>query len=101
MSSIATDIELTDKYVIKELGICFDGKVQQDSFCPPIKYKPTKRAFWCTRNMQGTMWSSGRWDYNEFSITLPRALMGQYFAKEQKKPKFRQFIGQSGGKIGI
>ena len=35
MSCIVPDIELTEKNIIKELGLYIDGSVQGFSFCPP------------------------------------------------------------------
>ena len=43
MSCIVLDIELTDKNVIKELGLFIDGSVQGFSFCPPKPFKPNKQ----------------------------------------------------------
>ena len=45
MSCVVIDMELTDINVIKELGVFIDGKVQAYYFCPPKKYKPTKKRF--------------------------------------------------------
>ena len=42
MSCIVLDIELTDKNIIKELGLFIDGSVQRFSFCPPKVFKPNK-----------------------------------------------------------
>ena len=35
MSLIALDIELTEKNIIKELGLFIDGSLRGFSFCPP------------------------------------------------------------------
>ena len=43
MSLIVLDIELTEKNVIKELGLFIDGSVQGFSFCPPKSFKPNNR----------------------------------------------------------
>ena len=63
------------------MGVFIDGKVQGYSFCPPEKYKPTKQAFWCSRNLHGIVWKSGRLDYSDLSNILPKAVKGEYFAK--------------------
>ena len=81
MSCIVLDIELTDKNVIMELGVFTDGKVQGYSFRPPKKYKPTKQAFWCKRNLHGIVWNSGRLDYSELANVLPTAVKGEHFSK--------------------
>ena len=48
---IVLAIELADKNVIRKSCVFIDGKVQGYSFCPPKKYRPTKQAFWCTKNL--------------------------------------------------
>ena len=86
MSCILLDMGLTDKNVIKDLGVFIDGKVQGHSFRPPQKYKPTKQAFWCTRNLHGIVWNSGRLDdYGELSEILPGAVKGEYFSERTLK----------------
>ena len=87
MSCIVLDIELADENVIKELGVYIDGKVQGYSFCPPKTYKPTKQAFWCTRNLHGIVWNSGSLDYSELSNIPSRAVKDEYFAKGTEKCK--------------
>ena len=74
MFCIVLDIELADKNVAKELGVLIDGNVDGYSFCPPKKYKPTKQAIWCARNLQGIVWNSGRLDYCELHNNLRRDL---------------------------
>ena len=49
MFCIVLFFELAGRNVIKELGVFTDCNVQGYSFCPPKK--PTKQAFWCTRNL--------------------------------------------------
>ena len=46
MSLIVLDIELTEKNIIKELGLFIDGSLQGFSFCPPKTFKPNKQASW-------------------------------------------------------
>ena len=47
------DFKLADGNVLKELGDFFDENLQEYSFCPPEKYKPTKKQFgkqeFCTK----------------------------------------------------
>ena len=86
MSCTVLDIELADKNVIKELRVFTDGKVQGYSFRPK-KYKPTKQAFWCTRNLHINVWNIGHLDYSELSIIFPRAVKGEYFTKGTEKCK--------------
>ena len=42
MSLVVLDIELTQKNLIKELGLFIDGSVQGFSFCPAMTFKPNK-----------------------------------------------------------
>ena len=88
MSCIVLDIELADKNFIKELRVFTDGEVQGHPFRPLKKYKPTKQAFWCTRNLQGIGWNSGRLDYSDLSNILTTAVTGEYFAKRTVKCRF-------------
>ena len=87
MSCIVIDIELANKNVLKELRVFTDGKVEGYSFRPPIKYKPAKQAFWCTRRLHGIVWNSGRLDYSELSNILPRAVKAEYFSKGTNQSK--------------
>ena len=65
MSCIVLDIGLTDKNIIKELGLYIDGSVQGFSFCPPKSFKPNKQTTWNTRHLHGVAWSSGKLDYEK------------------------------------
>ena len=85
MSCIVLDIELADKNVIRALGISVDVNAQAYAFRPPQKYNPTKQAVWCTGNLHGIVWYSGRLDYNELSNILLRNVKGEYFAKRTEK----------------
>ena len=68
MSLIVLDIELTEKNIIKELGLFIDfidGSVQGFSFCPPKTFKPNKQTSWNTKHLHGIAWSSGKPDYEK------------------------------------
>ena len=65
MSLIVVDIELTEKTIIKELGLYFDGFLHGFSFCPPKTFKPIKQTTWNTSHLHGTAWSSGKLDYEK------------------------------------
>ena len=65
MFCIVIDIELTDKNVIKELGVFFDGSVQGFSFCPPKTFKPIKQTTWNSSHLHGIAWSSGKLEYDK------------------------------------
>ena len=87
MSCIVLDIELTDKNVIKELGLFIDGSVQGFSFCPPKTFKPNKQTSWNTKHLLGIAWSSGKLDYEKlFAVFYDRKVMNaQVFAKGFEK----------------
>ena len=65
MSCILLDIVLTEKNIIKELGLFFDGSVQGFSLCPPKTFKLNKQTTWNTRHLHGIAWSSGKLDYEK------------------------------------
>ena len=87
MSLIVLDIELTEKNVIKELGLFIDGSVQGFSFCPPKAFKPKKQTTWNTKHLHGIVWSSGKLDYEKlFAVFYDiKVLNAEVFAKEFKK----------------
>ena len=66
MSLIVLDIELTDKNINQELGLCIDGSLQGFSFCQPKTCKPNKHTTWKTSHLHGNAWSSVKLDYDEF-----------------------------------
>ena len=51
MFGFVPDNELADKNVFEELGIFIDGSFQGYIFRLAKKYKPTKQAIRCTRNL--------------------------------------------------
>ena len=53
MSCIVLDLELTEKNIIKELGLFIDGSVQGFSFCPPKTFKPNRQTTWNTKHLHG------------------------------------------------
>ena len=59
MSLIVPDIELTEKNIVKELGLYIDGSLQGFSFCPPKTCKPNKQTTWYTSHLHGIAWISG------------------------------------------
>ena len=65
MSLIVLVIELTEKNVIKELGLFIDGSVQRCSFCPPKTNKPNKQTTWNINHLHGIAWSSGKLEYEK------------------------------------
>ena len=53
MSLILVDIELTEKNIIRELGLFIDGFLQGISLCPPKTFKPNKQTIWIISHLQG------------------------------------------------
>ena len=81
MSCIVLDIELTEKNIIKELGLCFDGSVRGFSFCPPKTFDMEhKSSTW-------NWWSSGKLDYEKlFAVFYDIKVMNaEVFAKGLQK----------------
>ena len=70
MLRIVLDIELTEKDIVNELGLCIDGSIQGISFCPPKTCKPIKQTTWNTRHLHGIAWSSGKLDYDKLFAVL-------------------------------
>ena len=62
ISLIVLDTELTDKNIIKELGLYIDGSLQEFSLCPPKTFKPNKHTTWNTSHLQGIAWNGGKLD---------------------------------------
>ena len=65
MSLTVLDIELTEKNIIKELGLFIDGSLQGFSFCPPKTFKPNKQTTWNTSHLHGIAWSIGKLEYEK------------------------------------
>ena len=89
MSCIVLDIDLTEKNIIKELGLYIDGSAQGFSFCPPKSFKPNKQTTWNTSHLHGIAWSSGKLDYEKlfavfYNIKVNNAEM---FAKGLEKSR--------------
>ena len=87
MSLIVLDIELTEKNIIKELGLFIDGSVQGFSFCPPKTFKPNKQTSWNTKHLHGIARSSGKLDYEKlFAVFYDIKVMNaEVFAKGLEK----------------
>ena len=81
---IVLDIELADKNLIEELGHFIIGNVQRYSFRPPRKYKPTKQAVWCTKEVHRYTWNCGPVNYSELPNIIPSDLRGDCYAEERK-----------------
>ena len=87
MSLIVLEIKLTEKNVIKELGLFIDGSVQGFSFCPTKTFKPNKQTTWNTSHLHGIAWSSGKLDNDKlFAVFYDIKVMNaEVFAKGLQK----------------
>ena len=87
MSLIVLDIELTEKNVIKELGLFIDGSVQGFSFCPSRAFKPNKQTSRNTKHLHGIAWSSGKLDYEKLLVVFYdiKVMNAEVFAKGLEK----------------
>ena len=87
MSCIVLDLELTDKVIIKELGLFIDGSLQGFSFCPPKNFEPNKQTSWNTKHLHGIECSSGKLDYEKlFAVFYDIKVMNaEVFAKGLEK----------------
>ena len=65
MSLVVLNVELTEKNIIKELRLLFDGSLQGFSFCSPKTFKPNKQTTWNTSHLHGIAWSSGKLAYEK------------------------------------
>ena len=83
MSLIVLDIELTEKNLIKELGLYIDGSLQGNSLCTPNIFKPNKQTTWNTSHLHGIAWSSRKLDYDKlFAVFYDvKVLNAEVFAK--------------------
>ena len=98
MSLIVLDIELTEKNVIKELGLFIDGSVQVFSFCPPKTFKPNKQTTRNTNHLHEIAWSSGKLDYDMiFAVFYDIKVMNaEVFAKGLEKCRLlSKLLGQN------
>ena len=80
MSCIVLNVGPSDKKVIRELGIFFNGKFSATHLVLQ-KLKTKKQVFWSIRKLQGILRNSGCFDYNELAINFPGDVEGDYFAQ--------------------
>ena len=87
MSCIVLDIELTEKNIIRELGLYIDRSAQGFSFFSPKSFKPNKQTTWITSHLHGIAWSSGKLEYEKlFAVFYDiRVMNAEVFAKGLKK----------------
>ena len=87
MFLIVLVIELTEKNIIRKLGLYIDGSPQRFSFYPPKTFKPNKQTKWNTNHLHGIAWSSGKLDYDKlFAVFYDiKVLNAEVFAKGLQK----------------
>ena len=87
MSLTVLDIELTEKNLIKQLGLFIDGSLQGFSFCPPKTFEPSKQTTWNTSHLHAIAWSSGKLDNEKpFAVLYDKKVMNaEAFAKGLEK----------------
>ena len=86
MSLIVVDIEVTEKNIIKKLGLFADGSPQVFPFCPPKTYKPNKQTTWNTKHLHGIAWSSGKLDYDKlFAVFYDIKVMNEKCVLRESK----------------
>ena len=98
MSLIVLDKELTEKNVIKELGLFIDGSVQGFSFCPSKTFKPNKQTSWNTKHLHGIAWSSGKLEYEKLLALFYdiKVMNAEVFAKGFEKCRLlTRLLGQN------
>ena len=98
MSLIVLDIELTERNIIKELGLFIDGSLQGFSFCPPKTFKPIKQTSWNRKHLHGIAWSSGKLDHEKlFAVFYDIKVMNaEVFAKGLEKCRLlTRLLGQN------
>ena len=98
MSLILLDIELTEKNIIREPGLFFDGSLQGFSFCPPKTFKLNKQTTWNTSHLHGIAWSSGKLDYDKlFAVFYDIKVMNEeVFAQGLEKCRLlTRLLGQN------
>ena len=102
MFLILLEIELTEKNIIKELGLFIDGSLQGFSFCPPKIFKPDKQTTWNTSHLHVFAWSKGKLDHGElFAVFYDiKVIFAEVYAKRfEKCGLLTRLIGQNVEKL--
>ena len=98
MSLIVLEKKLTEKNIIRELGLYIDGALQGFLFCPPKIFKPFKQTSLNTSHLHGIAWSSGKLDYDKlFDVFYGIKVMNaEVFAKGLEKCRvLTNLLGQN------
>ena len=99
MSLIVLDIELTEKNIIKELGLFIDGSLQVFCFCPSKTFQAKKQTTWNTSRLHGIAWSGAKPDYNKlFAVFYDIKVMNAEVSAEglQTCRLLTTLLGQNG-----
>ena len=100
---IVLDIELTEKNIMKKLGLFVDCFLRRFSFCPAKTFKPNKQTTWNTRHLHGIAWSSGKLEYEKlFAVFYDiKAMNAEVSAKGHEKCRlFSSLLGQNVESLG-
>ena len=83
MSLIVLDRIITEKNILKELGIFGDGSLEEFSISRPKIFKPNKQTTSNTSDLHGIAWSSGKLGYEKlFAVFYNMKVMNaEVFAK--------------------
>ena len=97
MCLIVIDTNLTEKIIIKELGLSIDGSLLGFSFCPPKIFKPNKQTTSNKSHLHGIAWSIGKLDYVKLSaVFCDKKMNAEVFAKGLRKCRLlTRHIGQN------
>ena len=98
MSLIVRDTELTEKNIIKQLGVFIDGSLQGFSFFPPKTFKPNKQTTWNTNHLHAIAGSSGKLEYEKlFAVFYDKKVMNaEVFAEGFEKCRLlTRLLGQN------
>ena len=102
MSLILQDIELTEKFISKELGPFIEGSLQGFSFGRPKTYKTNKQTTENTSHLHGIAWSSRKLHCDELFVFFYdiKVMNAEVFAKGVEKCRLLTiFLGQNVQKL--
>ena len=98
MSLIALDIQVTEKNIIKELGLYTNGSLQRFSIRQPKTCKPNIQTSWNTSHLHGIAWSSGKLVYDKLFAILHdmKVVNAKVFSKGLEKCRLlTRYLGQN------
>ena len=89
---LCVDIVLTNRHLIKWLGVFVDENVQGYSFCPPKISKSTKQIYGVPRKRQRKVWKSKRFDQSDLSSVLHKDVSAGCFSGGTEKCKLLSIL---------